>query len=414
MAPSPARVFWLCLCAAACERPSPEPHLTAVVPGRGYSDVPLRVMLMGDSFVPTFRLAPGDDLRRGDASGFSGRATAGAGAADLRDFDWLGPGQLSAWLEPGLPRGKATVVLRDPRGRTATLEGGFDSLGRDLDAPVIEWLRPPAGTPLAPGATVAVSLRAADAAPGVLAELGWQVSAAGTSLSSGSCPDLPSTAAVRCDFDVTAPDTLAVGSKLTVTVTARDGSAGRNPTITARVFDLVSRPYIVSIDPESGSTLGGTDVVVEGNGFLPGTQVVMGNRILKSTVVDEHSIATRTPASEAAGVVAVTVIGPLGESALANGFRYQEPPAIGAISPETGDPAGGTVVRVFGHGFGDDTRVYFGDDLADCQPLLTPIRVSDTEITGVAPAGQGRTSVWVFDDELGWSTLPGGFGWSKP
>jgi hypothetical protein len=32
----------------------------------------------------------------------------------------------------------------------------------------------------------------------------------------------------------------------------------------------------------------------------------------------------------------------------------------------------------------------------------------------VAPAGKGRTSVWVFDATLGWDRLVDGFGWSTP
>jgi hypothetical protein len=413
MAPSVACLSWLCLCAAGCQWPAPEPRLDAVVPARGYTDSPLRVTLMGDAFVPTFRLDPGGDVRRGEAGGFSGRASGAQGGADLRDFDWLGPGQLSAWLEPGLPRGKASVLLRDPRGRTTTLEGGFQSLGPDVEAPTVEWVRPAPGTLLAPGATVSIALRASDPPPGVLADLGWQVSADGVTLGQGSCPDLPSSTAVRCAFDVTAPDSLPVGTALTVSVTAHDASAGRNPTSTARIFKLVARPYIVSVDPDRGSTQGGTDLVVTGTGFLPGSQVEIDDKVLRSIVVDQHTIATRTPA-HAPGVIDVTVVGPLGTSSISNGFRYQPPPVVTAISPESGDPAGGTVVRIFGTGFDDDTMVYFGDDLADCQSLMSPVHVSDREIAGVTPPGQGRTSVWVFDADLGWSSLPGGYGWSVP
>jgi hypothetical protein len=413
MAPSAARVSWLCLCVAACQWPAPEPRLEAVVPARGYTDSPLRVMLTGDAFVPTFRLDPSGDVRRGDAGGFSGRASNPQGGADLREFDWLGPGQLSAWLEPGLPRGKASVLLRDPRGHTTTLEGGFQSLGPDVEPPTVQWIRPALGTLLAPGATVSISLGASDPPPGVLAELGWQVSAGGVALGEGSCPDLPSTTAVRCDFDVTAPLFLPVGTALTVSVTAHDASAGRNPTSTARTFTLVSRPSIVNVDPDRGSTQGGTDLVVTGTGFLAGSRVIIDQQVLKSTVIDQHTIATRTPA-HAPGVIEVAVIGPLGTSGNSRDFDYQSPPVVTAISPESGEPAGGTAVRIFGTGFDDDTMVYFGDDLADCQSLKLPVRVSDKEISGVAPPGSGRTNVWVFDADLGWSSLPGGYGWSAP
>jgi hypothetical protein len=414
MAPRAARVFWLCLCATGCELPQPSPRLDAVTPGRGYSDQLLRVALSGDAFIPTFRLDPAGDVRRGDVGGYSGRIINGTGAAVLRDFDWLGPGQLTAWLDPGLPSGRAAVEVRDSRGRVARLERAFESLGPDRAAPTVEWLGPAPGTPIAPGASVAVSLRLADVAPGSLADASWLASAGTEIIGSGACPRLPSAEPVRCDFEVTAPETLAVGRDVVVTVAAHDGSPSRNTTTSARIFKVVNRTYAAIIDPESGSSRGGTDLVISGLGFAPDTQVMIGDSLLKMTVVvDEKTIAGRTPVGQA-GLVTVTVSSALGTSQVPNGFRYQDPPRITAISPETGDPTGGTSVRIFGRGFDDDTMVYFGDNLAEGLSLLTPQRLSDGEITGKAPAGKGRCSVWVFDADLGWTSLPGGFGWSEP
>jgi len=68
----------------------------------------------------------------------------------------------------------------------------------------------------------------------------------------------------------------------------------------------------------------------------------------------------------------------------------QEAPTVTGVSPQTGDPSGGTSVTISGSGFTNASAVSFGDAGA------TGFTVdSDTQITATAPAGTGTVDVTV-------------------
>jgi hypothetical protein len=414
----PPTVAIYCLgaaCVVGCAAGAPIPKLDAVTPARGYSDQALRVVLRGDGFIPSFRLDPAHDARRGHVDGFSGRVGTGDEAVVLRDFDWLDTGQLSAWLDPGLPAGLHPVEIRDPRGQTAVLPQGFTALGPDQDKPLVHFDRPAKDTPLAPGATVRVSIRAEDRAPGLLGELRWETHGGGELVAARGCALTPLPEA-RCDFDASVPGSMAPGQAFVITVVALDRARVPNVTTAELSFPLRERPSLESIDPPRGGIAGGTDVVVSGSGFLPGARLLVDGAPLEpdgGLVVDGQTITGRVP-PHPAGAVTLTLRSPIGDSKLALAFLYAEPPAIAAIQPEEGDGAGGTEVHIIGQGFDGNTQVLFGDTLALARPLGAARMISDSEIQGVAPPGKGRTSVWVFDSETGWDQLVDGFGWSGP
>jgi hypothetical protein len=281
---------------------------------------------------------------------------------------------------------------------------------------VVQFLRPAPDTPLAPGATVKVSLVAADPAPGALASVGWETVVRNEALPGRTCALLPSPALVMCDFEVSVPTRLEAGEAFTIIAMAVDRAPLPNRARQPLAFVLRARPSLDSVEPVRGGTAGGTDVVVSGSGFLPGVRVLVdGTPLLPDggTLIDEQTISGRMP-THPAGAAALTLVSPLGEGDVSLDFFYADPPAINAIQPEEGDPAGGTPVRVIGKRFNADTEVLFGDTLAGAQFLTAPQVEKDGVITGVAPAGRGRTSVWVFDSALGWDRLVDGFGWSVP
>jgi len=39
---------------------------------------------------------------------------------------------------------------------------------------------------------------------------------------------------------------------------------------------------------------------------------------------------------------------------------------------------------------------------------------TDIEIDGVVPPGSGQVTVWAFDPDNGWTSLPNGFSWIEP
>src|SRR5689334_22533380 len=73
-------------------------------------------------------------------------------------------------------------------------------------------------------------------------------------------------------------------------------------------------PQVNGIDPNSGSTAGGTNVAIFGSGFTGATSVKFGaNPVRQFFVADDHRIFTNSPPG-AAGPVDVTVTTPAGAS----------------------------------------------------------------------------------------------------
>jgi len=359
--------------------------------------------------------AHGRGIRRGDARGFSGWVGTGTTRAALYDFDWLDTSLMTAWMDGGLPAGPQPVQIRDPRGQSVTLRDGFVALGTDRDQPTIRFVRPPPDALLAPGTTVRVTVFALDPGPGELAELSWETYAGRDRTAGRSCTLVP-TPGVTCDFDAWVPSSLSAGDTFEIRVMAVDRAPVANRTDAMLSFALRARPTLDWVEPARGGTAGGTDVVVSGSDLVPGARVLVdGVPLLPDggILVDNQTISGRMPA-HAAGAATLTLESPLGASTLSAVFVYAEPPGITAILPARGDPAGGTPVSIFGARFGADTQVLFGDTLAEAETLIVTQVVSDSEIRGLAPAGNGRTSVWVFDAVLGWSRLVEGFGWSLP
>jgi hypothetical protein len=197
-------------------------------------------------------------------------------------------------------------------------------------------------------------------------------------------------------------------------VIAKDSSRSGNPVTQWLPLTLQSGPSLASINPTLGGIVGGTDVMIRGAGFHPGSQVYLGDLLLLpdgGTVLDQQTIVGRAPA-HVAGLASVVVRNPLGSAQLRDAFRYLPPPQIDSISPEEGNRDGGTMIRVRGSGFTPQTLIFFGPSLVAAEPCEQQSFSDETEITGRAPAGRGATSVWAFDPDLGWTRLPDGFRWS--
>jgi hypothetical protein len=386
-----------------------------VDPATAYSDRRLRLRIFGEGFIPSYRLDPIRDVRRGDASGFSGWIGAGDDRVALHDFDWLDTTHMTAWMDENLPAGPQEVQIRDPRGQAATLHDFFTSLGPDRDGPTIRFVRPPPDALLAPDMTVQVTVVALDPEPGALAELSWETYAGNDRIAGRPCALVP-TPEVTCHFEASIPSSLGADDVFEIRALAVDGARAANRTPAKLSFVLRGRPVLNGVEPARGGTAGGTDVVISGSALIRGARVLVdGVPLLPDggTFVGDQTISGRMPAHPA-GVATLTLQSPLGNSTLAASFVYAAPPAITGIRPVQGASGGGTPVSVVGERFGDDTQVMFGQTLATAQPLQDPQRVSDEEIRGIAPRGTGRTSVWVFDPALGWSRLADGFVWSMP
>ena len=142
-----------------------------------------------------------------------------------------------------------------------------------------------------------------------------------------------------------------------------------------------SAPTVTGVTPGSGPIAGGTVVTINGSGFTGATSVSFGTTSASFTIVSDSQISATSPPG-AIGVVAVTVTGPGGTSALssADNFTYATGPVISTVNPTSGSVAGGTSVTISGSGFTGTSAVKFGSS-----PASLFVINSDTQITAVSP-----------------------------
>ena len=170
----------------------------------------------------------------------------------------------------------------------------------------------------------------------------------------------------------------------------------------------VSKPIIQIVDPDNGSTAGGTAVSISGSDFQDGAKVWFGaSEASGVTVTGATTIDCTTPAGSA-GKVDVKVTNPDGGTVtLPKGFEYLDAaaaPSIGSIEPNTGSVKGGTLVTVSGSGFTSGSIVTFdGKQATDVSlaggslSLKTPAHaagVVDVKVTN--PNGQSDTKAGAF------------------
>jgi hypothetical protein len=188
---------------------------------------------------------------------------------------------------------------------------------------------------------------------------------------------------VVSDSQITAVSPAQTGAHYVI-VTGPGGSSANVP---ADIYSYTAAaPAITGISPSSGPQAGGTSVTINGSGFTGATRVAFGGLAATSyTVVSATQITAVSPAQTGAHYVIVTGPGGTSPTVAAAIFTYKPPaPAITAISPSSGPPAGGTSVTITGSGFTAATKVAFGGVAATSFNV-----VSDTQIAAVSPAQTG-------------------------
>jgi hypothetical protein len=149
-------------------------------------------------------------------------------------------------------------------------------------------------------------------------------------------------------------------------------------------YTLAAKPSVTSISSSSGSTAGGTIVVIIGSNFTGATGVAFGSTAATSfTIISDTAILAFAP-PQAAGVVdiEVTTYGGTSAASSADQFTYVAPavPSVTGVSPNSGSTAGGTVVTINGTGLTGATSVSFGGLAATSFTVI-----SDTVIIALAP-----------------------------
>jgi len=226
-----------------------------------------------------------------------------------------------------------------------------------VDTPVVSSVSPSSG-PTAGGTTVTLT---------------------GTGLATTSAVTFDGVAGsaltVVTDGEVTVVTPAHAAGDVDVVVTTAGGSA-----TVVDGFTFVA-PTLTDVNPDAGSSSGGTSVTLTGSGLTGATAVTFGgDPATNLVVVDDSSITVTTP-SHAAGLVDVVVSTPGGPATLLDGFTYADSPVLLSMSPTSGPAAGGTTVTLTGAGLDTTTSVTFGGAPA------AVLSASDTEVIVVTPAG---------------------------
>jgi serine/threonine-protein kinase len=176
-------------------------------------------------------------------------------------------------------------------------------------------------------------------------------------------------------------------------------------------------PAVTGVSPASGSTVGGSTVIITGTGLAHATTVSFGGvagaiiadsdtqitvtsppSTVDTTVTtavitaDSGRQITGTGTGAGAGTVYITVKTPAGTSktTAADRYTYIAPrPAVTGASPDGGSTAGGTMVTITGTGLAGATGVRFGTAAA------TITAESSTQITVTTPPGTGTVAITV-------------------
>lgn len=228
-------------------------------------------------------------------------------------------------------------------------------------------------------------------------------------------PGTPGSGGVSANFvvpsstevDTTAPTT-AASTKGVEVDTAENGVA-----LSSTGFTYTAAPTVTNVNPNTGSTAGGTRVLISGTNFTGVTAVNFGSTPATTFSVSGGVITAYTPA-ESAGTVDVTVTAAGGTSAAnpskvpscnptavgaacGDSFTFQgavvtNVPTVTGVSPNTGPTTGGTSVTVTGSNFvTGNTTVKFGSVAATNVTVNTA-----SSLTATTPAeGPGAVDVTV-------------------
>lgn len=170
---------------------------------------------------------------------------------------------------------------------------------------------------------------------------------------------------------------------------------------------------LTSLTPATGPAAGGTAVTLAASALPTAIDARLGAAAPTALTVTSETVATfTTPAGGGGAASALWVretADPENEAVLASAFTYLEALSIGRVQPERGAIAGGTLVTVYGSGFGDSTVVKFG------QFNAKDLKVVDSH---VLTCRTPKATVGVVDvkvERLGESdVLPGGFSYFDP
>ena len=324
----------------------------------------------------------------------------------------------------GFVSGSTTVDFGSTAGTSVDVAGGGDSLTVVVPAgtgTVNVTVSTTSGGPSAP-LTNGYTYNAPPTVTAVSPNSGPQsgtntVTVTGTGFVSGSTTvDFGSTAGTSVDV-AGGGDSLTVvvpAGTGTVNVTVSTTSGGPSAPLT-NGYTYNAPPTVTAVSPNSGPQSGTNTVTVTGTGFVSGsTTVDFGSTAGTSVDVAGGGDSLTVVVPAGTGTVNVTVSTTSGgpSAPLTNGYTYNAPPTVTAVSPNSGPQSGTNTVTVTGTGFvSGSTTVDFGSTAG----TSVDVAGGGDSLTVVVPAGTGTVNVTVSTTSGGPSApLTNGYTYNAP
>lgn len=191
----------------------------------------------------------------------------------------------------------------------------------------------------------------------------------------------------RVEFQVTIPPGTAPGHVDLEVWT----STGELSILPAALELVPTEPSVTNVIPSEGTTVGGTDLVIQGSGFRAGARVVVGEVVYADgegcDVVNAATIHLTT-SQGVAGTRDVVVIDQTGvEGRSVGGFSYADLPTVQSVFPDGGSATGGTRVVLTGVMFDAGATVFINGlqqtDINWVDPTKIEFTTLPARMTGV-------------------------------
>jgi hypothetical protein len=194
---------------------------------------------------------------------------------------------------------------------------------------------------------------------------------------------------------LTPPGTVGAAVDIVVTTPATSTTT-QTATLPGAYTYVNAAPTVTAVLPNSGTVQGGTVITVTGTNFIQSaTSVTFGGIAATNvTFVSSTTILVTTPANAVPGAVDVVATTTFGTGTGTKLFTYvaQSAATVTAISPASGNTAGGTQVKITGTNFSGATSVTIGGSPAT---FVTVIRATQINATTPAHAVPGAVDVVV-------------------
>jgi streptogramin lyase len=299
--------------------PPPVPVVTGVSPASGVIDGGDQVTITG--------------------SGFTNATAVDFGDSSTASFVVLNDSQIQATTPEG-SAGAVDVTVVTGGGTSAVT--GADQFTYVAAVPVITGVSPDSG-PTTGGTQITVTGENLNAG---------SVSVGPNELVNATCTPTQCTG-------TTPPSTAGV---LDVQVTNDSGSSA---SVAADQFTYVTAPAptITSIEPDSGSTAGATQIAIFGTN-LAGASVQIGGQNAYATCSDASCSATVPPGAVGTAAVVATRLDGISSASASFTYDQQGLPSITSVEPAAGWLKGYDAVEIIGSNL-EDGQVYFGSGQAE-------------------------------------------------